>query len=468
MAFANIFAKMLAFLTCHGEREVLAHRLFHAERWTQTDQTAVDITGKNDSKVYVLRTQTDPTAVDITGKNDSRVYVLLHTQGWCADGALEDNSGNKVPIPTQARCEELCNADPQCHYIVYGWVEQHGGYFRCASFATCSHLAEYRQGSPAVFSKPVSRYTLLPTYRWCKDSPLSDNDGNAASIPTLSHCEAICNSDPRCYFIVFGWVTHHSGFFRCATFPTCNRPSVYLEGAPNVYEKPTSGYEVRKTDNWCTDGALKDNDGGTAFFPTQVSCEAWCDSDPRCNFIVFGWATHHGGFYRCATFQTCDHPTKYLEGDPNVYLKPREGVSKAVPNLKSDPLEHQDIPTTVPSGFGNFTSEGPGWKRWCSFKDEESLDCKPGNVLCIKTAFYSRTSDKGCMLGIRPREQGLSQKLKMQHTATICHPNVLDKVQDNCHGQTRCMLPRAFHNTCNHNPYTYIRVAFTCKASCEP
>jgi len=429
--------------------------------------------------------QTDTTAVDITGKKDAEMYMLIHTQGWCADRALQDNHGNNALIPTQAECEALCNEDPQCHYIAYGWAEHHGGYFRCASFETCSFLTDYRQGSLSVFAKPVGRYTLLPTYSWCMDGSLVDNDRKAATIPTLSSCEAICNSDPHCHFIVFGWVSHHEGFFRCATFSTCNSPTVYLEGAPNVYEKPASHYEVSKTDSWCMDGALNDNNGRAVFVPTLVSCEAFCDSDPRCNFIAFGWVKHHGGFYRCATFPSCDHPTKYLEGDPRVYAKPREivsevvskqknleqdmDVSKAVSNHKNDSLEHEvskAVSNQKIDPSGSFTSEGSGWKRWCSFKDEESLACKHGTVLCIKTAFYSRTSDKGCKLGIRPPQE--LPKLKTQHTAKICHPNVVEKLKENCHGQTGCTLPRAFHDTCNHNPFTYIRVTFACKESCEP
>lgn len=467
MAFVHLFNKLLALSIYHAGLRVRGFRLTHAER--------------------VALKELDPATSDgVTKEKGSEVYAILHAQGWCADGALEDNNGNTVAMPTQTKCEELCNADPGCHYIAYGWVEQAGGYYRCASFGTCSSPTDYVQGSPSVFAKPLGRYTMLPTFSWCQDGPLTDNDGNAASIPTLSHCEAVCNSDPQCSFIAYGWATHHRGFFRCTTFSACSSPTVYLEGAVHVYEKPASRYEVRKTDSWCMDGTLSDNNGRAASFPTQVSCEASCDLDPRCNFIVFGWATHHGGFFRCATFQACDHPTKYLEGDPNVYAKPQDvqevvsetavhrkqlsqepEVSKAESsNEKDAPLEHEDIPTTVPSGSGSFTSEGPGWKRWCSFKDEEALDCTSGTVLCIKTAFYSRTSDKGCMLGPRPPEEW--PKLKTRNTATICRPNVVEKVRASCHGQAGCTLPRAFHDTCSHNPFTYIRVTFKCKSSCEP
>jgi len=269
MAFVHLFNKLLALSIYHAGLRVRGFRLTHAER--------------------VALKELDPATSDgVTKEKGSEVYTLLHAQGWCADGALEDNNGNTVAMPTQTKCEELCNADPGCHYIAYGWVEQAGGYYRCASFGTCSSPTDYVQGSPSVFAKPLGRYTMLPTFSWCQDGPLTDNDGNAASIPTLSHCEAVCNSDPQCSFIAYGWATHHRGFFRCTTFSACSSPTVYLEGAVHVYEKPTRRYEVRKTDSWCMDGTLSDNNGRAASFPTQVSCEASCDLDPRCNFIVFG------------------------------------------------------------------------------------------------------------------------------------------------------------------------------------
>ena len=85
------------------------------------------------------------------------------------------------------------------------------------------------------------QYSVIHKDAFCEDGTLYDNNpddgGDGKSYATLDACQDLCDSQPSCKFIVFGWGTHDGGFNRCATFATCDSWHTYKEGDPDVYMK---------------------------------------------------------------------------------------------------------------------------------------------------------------------------------------------------------------------------------------
>lgn len=91
-----------------------------------------------------------------------------------------------------------------------------------------------------------SNYVVAYTDAWCEDAHIFDNaavDLEHHAFNTLSECEAKCNADPACQFVMWGWIPVQS-YHRCVLFPSCNQRAEYCDGSPTVYRKPAPGILV--------------------------------------------------------------------------------------------------------------------------------------------------------------------------------------------------------------------------------
>merc|ERR1712151_1015890 len=165
-------------------------------------------------------------------------------------------------------------------------------------------------------------YPVAHSQVWCNHQTLFDNmNDDFKGFDTQAKCEA----NQNCEFML--WGQGSSGQYRCATFQACNARVPYEDGEINVYNKAhtlEASYVVAHADKWCADRKLFDNcltEGcSTKGYTTQARCEAQCNENADCNFIVWGW-NPAGSYYRCAGFKTCNNPVSYNDGDPNVYAK---------------------------------------------------------------------------------------------------------------------------------------------------
>merc|ERR1712151_466302 len=116
---------------------------------------------------------------------------------------------------------------------------------------------------------------------------------------TKEKCQAKCEADRDCEF--FLWGQGSSGYYRCATFQACNDVVTYEDGWVKVFSKPhmqKATYEIAFEDTWCdeaTHGEVFDNCCNKSFTEpccftngktTQARCEAQCNENEDCNFIV--------------------------------------------------------------------------------------------------------------------------------------------------------------------------------------
>merc|ERR1719401_1034307 len=87
-----------------------------------------------------------------------------------------------------------------------------------------------------ALEKSAFKYIAAYNSMWCEDTePLFDNALSTAAINTQAECEDICSGDENCRFVL--WCLDPAGAYRCATFATCNRRSLYDNGHPNVFKK---------------------------------------------------------------------------------------------------------------------------------------------------------------------------------------------------------------------------------------
>jgi len=112
-----------------------------------------------------------PAAADLPRPSDDRrllaaqqasggsTYRAAFRRVFCndADSLLFDNLqfGGRTGYRIQAECEEKCNQNDACQFMLWGWNPR--GYYRCATFASCSSQVPYREGEPTVFAKASSQ-----------------------------------------------------------------------------------------------------------------------------------------------------------------------------------------------------------------------------------------------------------------------------------------------------------------------
>jgi len=117
------------------------------------------------------------------------------------------------------------------------------GYSEDLLAADCSFALQVR----AAVASAGSSYEAFYHDSFCEDehSLLWDNHQEEAykSAPLKyedrSSCEALCNEDAKCQFMVWGWSPLES-YYRCATFESCAMRHVYQDGHPWVFKKRRS------------------------------------------------------------------------------------------------------------------------------------------------------------------------------------------------------------------------------------
>merc|ERR1712151_183422 len=195
---------------------------------------------------------------------------------------------------------------------------------------------------------------------------------------TQAQCQAKCEEDRDCEF--FLWGQGSSGYYRCATFQACNDLATYEDGEVKVFRKHharQATYVIAFEDRWCGDGALFDNclmgHCLTNGYTTQARCEAQCNENADCNFIVWGW--NPSGYYRCAGFKTCDQHSSYIDGDGTKVFKKPVSILTAAPTPAPTPPP-TPAPTPAPT----------------------PLDCTPLNVgeICVSLDKGITTMLCGC------------------------------------------------------------------------
>mmetsp|Transcript_49564 Transcript_49564/g.111463 ORF Transcript_49564/g.111463 Transcript_49564/m.111463 type:complete len:285 (-) Transcript_49564:45-899(-) len=89
-----------------------------------------------------------------------------------------------------------------------------------------------------------------------------------------------------------------------------------------------------------------------------------------------------------------------------------------------------------------------GTKTWCSHKDT-TLECKHGQVLKLRTAFYNHFQQDDCTSPPDAKE-------------VRCSPKAVAVIKA-CTGKQVCSIPASFHTSCPENPFTFIRVRYECE-----
>jgi len=100
-------------------------------------------------------------------------YRVAFKKELCNDtGSLLFDSletGDKKGYRIQAACEEKCNQNGMCQFMLWGWNP--GGYYRCATFTTCNNRKPYMDGEPTVFEKT-----------WDRDNQQEDEEPHTAWV----------------------------------------------------------------------------------------------------------------------------------------------------------------------------------------------------------------------------------------------------------------------------------------------
>mmetsp|Transcript_101963 Transcript_101963/g.283756 ORF Transcript_101963/g.283756 Transcript_101963/m.283756 type:complete len:454 (+) Transcript_101963:92-1453(+) len=120
----------------------------------QSDQSSTELLNTRKHRRLFLVQQTD---TPLAGTENT--YKTVYQSVFCSDvsSLLFDNvaTDDKNGFRIQAECEEKCNQDSQCHFMLWGWIRS--GYYRCATFKTCGSQTPFREGEPHVFQKMRSQ-----------------------------------------------------------------------------------------------------------------------------------------------------------------------------------------------------------------------------------------------------------------------------------------------------------------------
>jgi hypothetical protein len=88
----------------------------------------------------------------------------------------------------------------------------------------------------------------------------------------------------------------------------------------------------------------------------------------------------------------------------------------------------------------------------CIFHEPMPLDCEAGATVDIVSAFWRRQEQGSC---VKPEHVPKGKGKR-------CHANATDQVIKQCAGQQKCILPSGYTG-CPENPFTFLRVRFTCQ-----
>jgi len=104
-------------------------------------------TAAEDRRLIVMSASTQP---ESTYRSKFRGVFCNDT-----DSLLFDNleMGNRDGFRIQAECEEQCNKDFRCHFMMWGWSPR--GYYHCRTFITCTKRSPYNGAEATVFRRTV-------------------------------------------------------------------------------------------------------------------------------------------------------------------------------------------------------------------------------------------------------------------------------------------------------------------------
>merc|ERR1719197_927520 len=88
---------------------------------------------------------------------------------------------------------------------------------------------------------------------------------------------------------------------------------------------PPTGWEIFGTDIFCLHASLTHRHGVTpaGTYASQAACEALCASAHACKFYLWRHDESANAKWTCATFDSCDNPVPYADGDGgHVWKKP--------------------------------------------------------------------------------------------------------------------------------------------------
>merc|ERR1719169_69486 len=99
---------------------------------------------------------------------------------------------------------------------------------------------------------------------------------------------------------------------RTDRFDTYVRQSVSPTPAPTP-----AGWEVFGTDIFCYGAQLTHRHGLTpaGTYASQAACQALCASAHACKFYLWRHDENANAKWTCATFDSCDDPVPYVDGD---------------------------------------------------------------------------------------------------------------------------------------------------------